>query len=307
MLIGYSDKDAALTAYFQHHFMKKRVGLVTCITGGQFLKTGTGKSYTALKIGDENDKDFSIDKVVYYPRDFLRVMDLIEEKGKPGQVAVVDEGEITAPASMWYSFTNKAIGYNLATFRYLRCMSIFVTPAFSWLDKRVRILTNHLGFCEKFVETGGAASVNLRLYRLKTDLFGEKIFLNKITMYNMASKQMTSFKRFKVGLPRQDLIDEYEKKSMEFKKSLRKGLIKEAERFERYQLQKSEGKEGAAKVKLSELLPKALDSVVIRGELEERGRVTNSTLANEFEEAGLTTFETDRLRKLVNNSWSGKA
>jgi len=98
--------------------LQLKVGIVTVIAGSTFLKTGTGKSYTALKIGELTDKEFSIEKVVYYPSEFLKVMDKVEEIGKPGQIVVVDEGEITAPANLWYSWTNKAIAYNLATFRY---------------------------------------------------------------------------------------------------------------------------------------------------------------------------------------------
>jgi hypothetical protein len=239
MFLEFDKVEEALPRYFDYFFHKIRVGLVTTIVGSTFLKSGTGKSYTALRLGELVDKEFNIDKVVYYPSEFLTVMDKIEEDGKPGQVVVVDEGEVTAPASLWYSFTNKAIAYNLATFRYLRCMAIFVSPAFSWLDKRVRILTSHLGFCEKyfkgFDEPKVQPVVKLRLYRVTTDLFGEKIFLRKIRMFDRSSRRIVTFRSFKVGLPSEELIEAYEKKAQEFKRNLRKGLLKEIEKFEKYE------------------------------------------------------------------------
>ena len=301
MLIGYGSHEEPLQKYFNHYFNKVKVGLVTSIVGSSFLKTGTGKSYTALKMGQICDKDFGIHKVVYYPRDFLKVMDLVENNGKPGQVVVVDEGEVTAPAHLWQNFTNRAIGYNLATFRYLRCMSIFVSPSFAWMDKKVRQLTNHLGYSEKTIVTGGATKVKLRLYRLTTDNYGEKIYMRKIKMYNTTANQIVSFKSFAVSKPSEDLCERYELKAREFKVSLRQGLIKDMEAFDRYQTQKKDKPE---RVDVKELLADALANEVIQRDLREKGRVTNPTVRNQFE--NLSYNEGARLKNLIELTWSGK-
>lgn len=306
MYIEFAHPQEALPNYFHYYFEKQKVGLVTSIVGSIFLKTGTGKSYTALRLGELIDKDFNIDKVVYYPREFLKVMDDVEESGKPSQVVVVDEGEITAPAQLWYSFTNKAIAYNLATFRYLRCMSIFVTPALSWLDKRVRILTSHIGFTEKFFgdwKTGlKKTTVHLRLYRITTDMIGEKIFFRKIRMFDTTNRKIVSFRRFVVSLPSEDLIEAYEKKARKFKKSLRKGLVKEIERFEKYQGRKvlEEKKD------LKKLVDIAIERPLIRQELEEKGKVSTSVVRYEMSEYNLTFREASMLAKLIKMLWKGK-
>lgn len=305
MHIEFTHPQEALAKYFHYFFFKLKVGLVSSIVGSTFLKTGTGKSYTALKLAELIDKDFSIDKVVYYPSEFLSVMDKIEETGEPSQVVIVDEGEVTAPSSLWYSFTNKAIAYNLATFRYLRSMAIFVSPAFSWLDKKVRILTSHLGFCEKyfkgFDEKEKKPVVKLRLYRVTTDMIGEKIFFKKIRMFDRTRERVVSFRSFKVGLPSEDLIEAYEKKAIEFKRNLRKSLLKEIEKFEKYE----SGMPIEEKKDLKKLVDVALTKPLIRKELEEKGKVSTAIVRYEMGEYNLTFAEASMLSKLLKTVWSG--
>jgi hypothetical protein len=306
MYIEFNKPEEALSKYFQYFFYKLKVGLVSSIVGSTFLKSGTGKSYTALRLAELIDPDFSINKVVYYPSEFLSVMDKIEENGKPSQIVVVDEGEVTAPSTLWYSFTNKAIAYNLATFRYLRSMAIFVSPAFSWLDKKVRILTSHIGFTEKYYESltdrDRKPVVKLRLYRITTDLIGEKIFLRKIRMFDGSNDRIVSFHSFKVNLPSDSLIEAYEKKAIEFKKNLRKGLLKEIEKFEKYE----SGKAEEEKKDLKKLVDIALEKPLIRKELEEKGKVSIATVRYEMGEYNLTFAEASMLSKLLKTVWSGR-
>ena len=303
MYVKFNKPSEAIPKYFRHFFYDERVGLVTAIVGSTFLKTGTGKSYSALKIGELLDKDFSLDKVVYDPRDFLKVMDRVEESGKISQVVVVDEGEITAPAQLWYSFTNKAIAYTLATFRYLRSMAIFVSPALSWLDKKVRMLVSHVGFSEKYFPPGSSrkASVRLRLYRIKTDLFGDKIFFEKIRMFDGVNKRVVKFRHFKVGLPSEDLAEAYEKKSREFKSTMRKGLVKEMDKFAKYEDGKDEEKKN-----LKSLVDIAIKNKLINYELQKKNKVSATVVRYAMSDHNLTFSEARMLSKMINIMWGGK-
>lgn len=242
-LVTFNKPGEALVKYFKHFSLNLKVGLVNAITGSPFLKSGTGKSYTGLVLGEQLDPDFHIGKVVFYPKTFLQVMDDIENNTsqrsgttKPSQVCNVDEGEFVAEAKLWFTFTNRAVSYNLATFRYLRCFANFIIPAFSWIDKRIRILTSHWGYCEKTLGKSGRGDqvVYLRLYRITTDLFGDKIYLRKIKMYSKPKERTVIFKRFKVGLPSEDLREAYEKKHIEFKRDRRKKLLAEVKKWEKY-------------------------------------------------------------------------
>lgn len=299
--VEYKKPEDALPNYFHYFFNRLKVGLVTTICGSQFLKSGCGKSFSALKVGELVDPDFHIGKVVYYPREFLTVMDEVEATGKPSQVIVTDEGEITAPATLWYSFTNRAIAYNLATFRYLRSMSIFVTPSFAWLDSRVRTLTSHLAMCEK-VHSANVVSVNMRFYQITTNIFGDKIYLRKIHLFDSTNHVITKMNSFKMSLPSEQLIIEYEKKSLEFKKTLRGGLVKEIDKFERYQSQKF----GEDKVDLKDIVEKAIENPVIKEDLMKMNKVSAVTVRTEMDEYNLSYWESARLSKMIRKMWNGR-
>jgi hypothetical protein len=294
---------------------KLKMGMVSVMVGDTHFKTGSGKSWTACRLGEMLDPDFSVDKVVYSPKEFLNVIDRIEELGKPHQVAVVDEGEITAPAALWYAWTNKAISYSLATFRYTQAMAIFVTPAFSWLDKRVRVLTSHLGFCQKHyldfstdpTGRGGGKSprksfVHLKYYAVKTDPFGEHIFLNKIKMYNQSAKQVETFRFFRVSPLSDELAEAYEAKSRLFKQELRKGLVAETAKFEAYQGREDESE----KIVLKDYANTILEDAIIREELVQKGRVTRDTLGSRLEVLGkpLSTAKMGMLKKMIEQAWN---
>jgi hypothetical protein len=253
------------------------IGFVTSITGSPWFKTGSGKSVTAGRIGEIVDaKNFNVDRMCFSPREFLTQLDVMEEINKPAQVLVMDEGEISAPSNLWYSFSNKAISYSLATFRYLKSMAIFVTPSLFWIDKRVRTLTSHWGYTTLNME-GDKKSCDLRLFQVHTDILGEKIFFKKIPFYNPKQKCVVFASSFKVGLPSQDFLDAYEKKSLAFKKGLRKNLVGEIDKFERL-VQARENKEGNRNLPLKAYTDKLLLNEEIMSTLREKGKVDSALI-----------------------------
>lgn len=288
--------EEIIRRFFRYYFTDKRVGIVMCVTGGPAQKTGCGKSYTALRLGEIIDEDFNIQKVVYTPSEFLRVVDYVEEKGKTGQVIVVDEGEITAPAQLWYSFTNRAIAYTLATFRYLRSMAIFVVPSLSWLDKRIRLLTNFVGFTEKTV-IGRKVEVYLDLRQVKTDLWGEKIFYSKIRLLREEDYKLITLTKLKMSLPSEKLIEKYEEKSTEFKKTLRSNLLIEIEKFKKY--------EGMSENELNEIIKKLSENEYVIDDLtQKKGKVSTSTIRMLCPELPSRTIHI--IKRTLEKMWKGK-
>jgi hypothetical protein len=228
--IDWSTKSP-LIRYFRRFNTPLGQGLIIAITGSQFSKTGTGKSYSAMKISEEMDKNFGIDRVVYHPRQFLRAMDNIEQHGLASQCVVVDESEVLAPSSAYMSFTNSAISYSMATFRYLRSNAFFCTPTFNWLDKRVRYLCNFWGVSEKTLDEGNKPIVKLKMYRLRTSFFGDKLMAQKIRVKYKG--RMMNLKTIKMNLPSPELVEAYEKVSREYKSNYRKEVSKAIEQFEK--------------------------------------------------------------------------
>lgn len=232
-LVAYERNELALRSYFHHLMAGMGYGPVITYTGDSFMKTGNGKSHSSVGTSMLVDDDFNLDdKLVYYPREYMNTMDLIEEIGKPCQMSVVDECEIMAGSAMYHSFVNKAIFYNLATNRFLRSMSIMNTPSFSWIDKRIRQLVSHWGIPQKSMTSGGKIEVNLRLWRIKTDDFGDNLWRERLKMYHRPSDRVVVFKSFKVPKLPDHIAEAYEKKSRGYKSDFRKSLLPMIEKLD---------------------------------------------------------------------------
>jgi len=78
-----------------------------------------------------------------------------------------------------------------------------------------------------------------------------------------------------------------------FKRNLRKSLVKEIEKFERYESGLPEGE----KKDLNKLVQIALEKPLIREELQQKGRVSTNTVRFEMQEYNLTFNEANMLAK----------
>ena len=320
MYIAFDSRisGSAIVNWLNYFCRSLKVGTVISVTGNPIMKTGTGKSYTALKMAELMDKEFVEDpenavkhKVAFYPREFLEGLDYIEDQkakgsGKPkiGQFIIMDEGEFTAPANLWYSFTNRAIHYALSTFRYLKAIACIVTPDLSFIDKKLR---RHLILhcvTEKIIEGEDYPDIKVyvRPYQIITDHQGEKFYYIKPRMYDSSKERIVIIDKIKVSLPNEALIEAYEKKMLQFKRNLRKELIKSIEQFEKYQQSTEEKKD------LKELANKILDNPQLRERLFIGGKVYPENVRYELEKEGihLTFAEARMLCRIIKAMWSGE-
>ena len=233
--IAYSgeEDESAIKNYFLYFLEDLKMGLIICITGNPFLKTGTGKSWTALRIAELIDPRFDATKdVVYSVKDYLKVMDRIQEEGYYNRVVILDEAEITVSNRKHYSLFNKILTDIAATNRYLRVLTIVVCPQFSSIDKRLRYLISHWGYCEKVKTGNGHVKVFMKFYRMITDLFGDKIYRKKLVMYNRKAGKLVEFQSFKVNKPSEKITKPYEEFSRKFKENHRKELERDLLEYE---------------------------------------------------------------------------
>jgi len=109
-------------------------------------KPGSGKSYTALRIAELIDKNFTLDNVVYSPAEFIRLVKELNE----GRVIVFDEAGVGVYSRDWQNKINKAFAKLIQILRY-KCLGIiFTTPHALFLDKAVRILFDYILLVEGF-------------------------------------------------------------------------------------------------------------------------------------------------------------
>ena len=305
MNLVFSDRKEVLPKQIRYFTHRLRMGICMSITGSPFQKCGCGKSLTAIGIGSMLDPNFSMKKVALSPGEFLQGIDEFNKnlnchkKPEPGQVVVLDEGEISAPSSLWFSFTNRAIFYSLATFRHLNGVAIICTPSLKWIDSRMRTLMTFWGYTNKEIDSmhGDIVSVKMKLYRVSTDLFGEQFFFSKIKAYDRVNKRLCIFKEFDVKLPDPEIVAEYEEKSNIQKTALRKDLMKDVLKFEKL----SSYSETADAVNLETLAQKVIDNPDLRNTLFAGKGLSASLLRVAMEREGhnLKLGEAELLKKII--------
>ena len=204
-----------------------QMGMMMAVTGNKYFKTGVGKSYSAIRIGELMDEDFrtgtaGMKKIVFTKEDFEEAMRYMEEKGTPGQVIIIDEAGLLVNSRQWYSEINKYVSNVVMTFRTLRCVAIFITPQMGSIDKQVRVFFNLWGRCEKNLKDG-YLRVRMKTYRLSWDENDVgKYMMHKIQMYDKDAGRVTYYNGFIVEKPHNnELLEAYEAKSREFKKKMR--------------------------------------------------------------------------------------
>lgn len=164
--------------------------------------TGSGKTYSALRLAEELDPSFSVDRVVFSGLEFMRVL-----KDLPsGSVIVFDEAGVGMSAQEWQKKNNKIFNYVLQTFRYRNIIVFFTTPDPAFITAANRRLF-HAGFetvsinhqsqkailKPKFIQINVGTGKEYRKYLRKPGKFGS-----------------VKVKRIAVGMPSTALREAYE-------------------------------------------------------------------------------------------------
>lgn len=186
---------------------------------------GSGKSYSAMKLGEMIDKDFNIDKVAL---DSERFLDLINET-PPKSVLICDEAGVQFSSREWMTARNKALGAISQTFRFKQLGVIWTLPDISMIDVQIRRLFH------SFLETVGVdrnrQETLLKWFTIRFDKWMGRIY----HLYPRAQGGSYIIKTVRLNKPSEDLIKEYEKKKRrafddlfkEAKESLSKAKSKE--------------------------------------------------------------------------------
>ncbi len=187
-------------------------------------ETGSGKSYSALAMAEMIDPDFSIEKVVYKPRDFLNLLD----KCKKGDVLVFDEAGVGIPAREWQSIQNKLMGYVLQTFRYKNIGVFMTTPSMSFIDKQVKILTHFVIKVYGHINDQNKCVIYAKDHDPVRDItdWSPWIFVDR-----ERNREFDPNPIF-IGKPSDDLAEEYEELSRKRKEEIRKDAIEHLKAIE---------------------------------------------------------------------------
>ena len=230
LCIETKNHKTAMLDYIRYYTHKLKVGIPIAITGSSHLKSGVGKSYTAMRIAELMDKDFregtaGMEKIVFEPEEYVEAMENLEKRrGVYGQTIIVDEAGILVNAKKWYSYFNQAMTDTVVTFRELRGLALFVTPALKSIDRDIRIYTTHTGTCYKHYASGKQI-VLMKWHRNYWDEWTGKPWKKRVYMFFQEQQRLVRIDRFKVRHPKnKELIEEYEKRMRKYKSAIRQKI-----------------------------------------------------------------------------------
>lgn len=118
---------------------KKKKGCSFLVCGGG----GCGKSWGSIKMGEDLDPNFNINRIVFTAAEFIRLVK--NEKLPPGSVIVFDEttgSEEGLDSRDALSIGNKRISNFMSMCRVLRLILFWIAPVKSTMDKRLRLFNN---------------------------------------------------------------------------------------------------------------------------------------------------------------------
>ena len=222
-------KDKPKEGYFLGYVkqrIKKNKNFLCAITG----PTGSGKTYSSLRIAEVLDSDFNKDRIVFTPKEFINLLN--GNSLKSGSVIVFDEAGVSLNNRAWQSIANNLIQYVLQTFRHKNYIVIFTAPDFSFIDKASRKLFH------SYMETKGINftknKCNLKPFMLQVNQRNGELYYKYLTAVIPRIGE-TKIQSLDVGLPSKDLIKEYEVKKTEFTYNLNQDIerkLKEKEEQE---------------------------------------------------------------------------
>lgn len=183
--------------------------------------TGSGKSYCSLRIAQELDPEFNIERCVFTG---IELMDLINSgKLGSGNVIVFEEAGIDLSNRSWQSTMNKLLNFLLQTFRHKNFILIFNSPYADFIDKSSRKLFH--SECQTLSIDFKNKQVRLKPLLIQYNSRNEKFYYKFLRC--VTKDGVLPVKVWRVDMPDAELLKQYERKKNEFTSRLNKNILEE--------------------------------------------------------------------------------
>lgn len=181
---------------------------------------GKGKSTAAMRVAEDLDEDFSLERVCFSTTELFDLIQLGDSKGKlrAGSAIVFDEAagsEDAADSRNSLSKSNKILSFFSTISRAKRYIIIYVAPFFSQFDKRIR----SIGITGIFLLT----RIDRELKRGIANFYWsyslplrDKTLIPHPRLKDMKTKETFLIDQVSIPLPSAFLIKEYKKKKNYF-------------------------------------------------------------------------------------------
>lgn len=215
-------KTPILVQYIKDRVENRNKNFVMLFVGA----TGSGKSYSALRLAEELDNTFDIHRVCFKAKDFMNTVNELvarSEKGEviKGKVIMWDEFGVEHNAREFMTISNRVINYFFQTSRHLNLIVIMTVPLLSFIDSATRKLCHGVAEMEGINTSRKTATVKVKM--LQTNVMTSKEY-PKYLRYRRNGKTRVC-KRIKFHLPSKELLKDYEIKKKEFTTQLNKEIM----------------------------------------------------------------------------------
>ena len=193
-----ADNYELFKRWIAHRIAKNKNVLI--ITLGS---TGSGKSFSNLRILEDIDNQFNVDRAAFKPEEFMNIVDsgILRKKGAG---VLYDDAGITLNSKNWYDITNKMINYYLQIARSDNQILMFNTPDMSFLDASSRKLFHMMLVTAGIDYEKGV--VRLKPKFLQTNKTTGKVYAKYlIVKKGVGYGSKRKIKMIEVPLPSQDL------------------------------------------------------------------------------------------------------
>jgi hypothetical protein len=145
-------------------------------------------------------------------------MELLNNGGlQQGDVIIWDEAGVDISNRNWYTETNKAISFVIQTFRHRNLIVFFTTPSSRYIDSHLRILFNSVIETRRIDRRNKIAHV--RYMRIEHNPILNKTY-HKYLSFRNERGAILPLKDIGIRHPPMSLVEEYERKKVEFTKQL---------------------------------------------------------------------------------------
>lgn len=220
-----SDRNMGYFPSYIKQRIERNKNFVCCITG----QTGSGKSWSAMRLGEILDPNFDIRNVVFEPVEFMQLVNGKSKKLKRGSCIIYDEIQVSMGHLDFQSLQSKMLNYVLQTFRHRNFILFMTSPHFNFINSSARKLFHSR--METVSIDKKKKTVNLKPFLLQVSQDKGKVYRKYL---RVATKEygVTPVKRIRVSLPSQDLINEYERKKTAFTNKLNESIEKDLKKLE---------------------------------------------------------------------------
>ncbi len=215
-------KEPILIKYIKDRVENKNKNFLMLFVGS----TGSGKSYSALRLAEMLDDKFNIDMCCFRAKDFMnKINELIEksEQGEviKGRVILWDEFGVEHNAREFMTISNRVINYFFQTSRHLNLIVLMSVPLLSFVDSATRKLTHSIAEMQGINQREKKASVKVKM--LQTNVITGKEY-PKYLRYRKGHKKFVS-RKIRFSLPSKELLEQYEIKKKQFTAQLNKEIM----------------------------------------------------------------------------------